>query len=80
MKKESYFRSRTLLQQMFQGRIHSENEMNFNYLAAALGPVYMIPITLQQQTLKKGIGVLHNKAAVRTFWTYKQPKNKPSSV
>lgn len=44
--------------------------MNFNYLAAALGPVYMVPIVLQEQTLKKGVGVLHNKAAVTTFWKY----------
>lgn len=54
---------------MFQGRIHSKNEMNFNYLAAALGPVYMIPIMLQQQRQKDtGVGGLHNKVAVRTFW------------
>lgn len=69
MEIEIYFRSRTSLQKMFQGRIHSKNEMNFNYLAAALGPVYMIPIMLQQQRLKdRGVGGLHNKAAVRTFW------------
>lgn len=45
-----------------KGRLHSINEMNFNYLAAALGPFYMIPIILQQQRLKdRGVGGLHNK-------------------
>lgn len=51
MEMEVYFRRRTLLQQMFQGRIHSKNEMNVKYLAAALGLVYIIPVMLQQQRL-----------------------------
>lgn len=62
-----YSGSRTLLQQMFKGRLLSKNELNFNYLAAALRPVYMIPKMLQQQKSKdRVVGGLHNKAALRT--------------
>lgn len=67
MEMEVYFGSRTLLQQMFKGRLLSKNEINFNYLAAALRPVYMIPKMLQRQKLKdRVVGGLHDKAAVRT--------------
>lgn len=67
MEMEVYFGSRTLLQQMFKGRLLSKNEMHFNYLAAALGPLYMTSKMLQQQKLKdRVVGGLHNKAAVRT--------------
>lgn len=50
---------------MLRGRLLSKNELNFNYLAAALRPVYMISKMLQQQNLKdRVVGGLHNKAAI----------------